>query len=88
MQFTVANNAIVYDLADENRSEVAQIKNLQEYRNPLVFANTGFKFATRSDKMLSNGSGTLGSEKSRPEHLSKGVYRSFSEMDLNLVQLI
>ena len=76
----VESHAIVYNLQSENRYEVALIKDIECFNDPIKFSMTGFNLKTRAKSFVVNQDCTLGFE--RPS-TRQGLTRAFAEIDLH-----
>ena len=82
LQITLGTHATIYNMQKDSFYEVSLIKDIDQFKNPIVFSNTGFVYQTEKGVLKNNLSNTLGIRSPIPKNKARGIYRAFSEMDL------
>ena len=87
MQLTAGTQAVVFDLSSEDRTEVAMIHELDAFKDPITFSQTGFVYNTYQRAFDSNLHASLGVQRPWPDRTGRAVFRALAEIDLQQILL-
>ena len=85
MQLTVGKSAVIYELGQTNRKEVAILQDLDKFNDPHAFDNSGFALNLKHNTIQCSKDEEIGLKRPSKETHQCGLYRAISELELSMI---
>lgn len=82
VQFTIGSNALIINLTELKPYCIDTLMQIDQFKNPLFFASSGYVYITKYQTFENNTDQTLGFKRPFISNQTKGLYRPFAEIDL------